>query len=72
MIYKTESCNYVISSNDQWISGVYDSERTATYAFKFPYEQLMRLQENKNRTSKVITLDDLKSLFQNLKKRFLY
>lgn len=54
---------YVISSHHVWRPGAYDSERTARYAFRFPDETLLRLQDRKNEQSGgaggIITFDDL-------------
>jgi hypothetical protein len=39
---------YVISSGGVWLPGAYDSERAARYAFRFPDEDLQRLQSEVN------------------------
>lgn len=39
---------FVISSGRAWLPGVYDSERAAKYAFRFPGEVLQRLQDSVN------------------------
>ena len=39
---------FVISSHQVWIPGVYDSHRAANYAFRFPDEILQSLQDSVN------------------------
>jgi len=63
MIHKVED-GFVISSHQVWIPGVYDTKRTANYAFRFDDSDLQKLQDVKNKTNDVITFKDL----QNLKK----
>ncbi len=58
MIHKVDN-HFVISSYGVWRPGVYDSERTARYAFRFTDEQLQRLQE-KVQPSGVITYEMLR------------
>ena len=65
MIYKVEN-GYVASSNGVWIPGCFECERTAKYAFKFNDEHLQRLQDEKNKTTKIITFDDLQRLRKSL------
>ncbi len=60
MIHKVEN-HYVISSYHSWKPGVYDSERTARYAFRFPDEHLQKLQESIHPNG-VITFDMLRDL----------
>ena len=62
MVHKMKDGKYVISSNRVWLAGVYDSNRTASYAFRFKVEDLLKLQEEKNKTTRVITLTDLQDL----------
>ena len=62
MIYKTNEGGYVASSNNMWIHGCFEDERTAKYAFKFKNEQLQKLQDEKNKTTRIITFKDLQDL----------
>jgi hypothetical protein len=62
MIHKTDNGVYVISSYHLWLPGVYEDRRTANYAFRFKNEQLQKLQDEKNKTSGVITFKDLRKL----------
>lgn len=61
MIYQTSDGNYVAASRQVWIPGVYDSERTAKYAFRFADRQLQALQDSLN-PGGVITMDHLRGL----------
>lgn len=62
MIHRTDSGQYVASSNQIWIPGVYDAHRTAMYAFKFSDTELQRLQDRANETpDRVITFADLQA-----------
>ncbi len=59
--------SFVISSHHCWREGVYDSARTARYAFRFSDEQLKKLQdkvnsENANPDDRVITFEMLQEL----------
>lgn len=40
--------SYCISSKEVWLPGVYESKRAARYAFRFPDEELHKLQEGIN------------------------
>ena len=62
MIYLTEENSYVISAYGVWKPGNYIDERTARYAFRFNNLDLETLQEIKNKTTKLITFNDLKKL----------
>lgn len=57
MIHRVDE-GYVISSRQVWRPGVYDSERTARYAFQFTDEQLTALQRQTQ--GGVITLQMLR------------
>lgn len=61
MIHKV-SDGYIISSGGSWKPGVYDSERTARYAFRFKDDVLQRLQDSKY--GNIISTSDLKSIKQ--------
>lgn len=54
---------FVISSNQVWLPGRYESERTAKYAFRFSDEVLQALQTEANKlvggVGGVITFADL-------------
>ena len=65
MIYKLEDGTYVISSHQVWMPGVYDTERTANYAFKFSDEELHSLGKDENGGWKLITFEDLQELKNN-------
>ena len=67
MIYKTDDGSYLISSGGTWLSGAYEDERTAKYAFRFNESDLRILQEEKNKTTKIITFVDLQELRKNTK-----
>ena len=62
MIYKTDNGSYVISSGGMWLSGAYEDERTAKYAFRFSDADLLNLQNEKNKTTFIITFNDLQNL----------
>lgn len=67
MICKTVDENGVerfgISSGGSWLPGSFDSERAATYAFRFDCEAIQRLQDEKNRTDGTpISFADLQAL----------
>jgi len=62
-IYKTES-GYVISSNQIWRPGCYDSEETARLAFTFDDDVLLAMQDRINNIKgedRLITMDDLRA-----------
>lgn len=62
MIYKNDLGAFVISSQQVWLPGVYESERAAKYAFHFPDEDLSTLQGQANeRGGGVIAFADLQS-----------
>lgn len=56
---------YVISSGGSWIDGVYDSYRAANYAFRFPDEELRKLQNSINPNG-VITFKMLQELRKHI------
>lgn len=56
-----------ISSHNVWRPGSYDSKRAANYAFRFSDEELQRLQDQKNKTSRTITFEDLQQLAKELR-----
>lgn len=62
MIHKVGD-HFCIASRQMWRPGVYDSERTARWAFRFKDEVLSRLQDEANDrnggTGGVITREDL-------------
>lgn len=58
-IYKVDN-EFVISSNRVWRPGVYDSEKTAKYAFRFTDKELSSFG------NKPITFKDLKELKENI------
>lgn len=62
MIKKLDTGEYVASSHNVWIPGVFEDERTAKYAFKFKNRDLQKLQNKKNLTDKVIRFKDLQKL----------
>lgn len=59
---------YVISSRGCWLPGVYDSERAAKYAFRFPAEALQKLQDSVN-PGGVITFAMLQEAARNCPRR---
>ena len=63
-IYKVEG-GFVVSINGSWIAGCFECEEAAKYAINFTDAELQALQDVKNKTTKVITFEDL----QKLKKR---
>ena len=63
-IYKVEG-GYAISINGSWIAGCFECEEAAKQAVNFTDAELQALQDVKNKTTKVITFEDL----QKLKKR---
>jgi hypothetical protein len=53
---------FVISSGHTWLPGLYESERAARYAFKFPDETLSSLRNSKNvKEGATITFNDLQA-----------
>jgi hypothetical protein len=48
MIHETNDSGFAISSHGVWLPGCYDSERAAKYAFRFPDEELQKLQNDVN------------------------
>lgn len=64
-IYKTDD-GYLISSNQVWLPGCYDTERTARYAFRFPNKILYDLQEIVN-PGGVITFEMLQGYYRKHK-----
>jgi hypothetical protein len=62
MIYPSSSGNgYLISSRGMWLPGVYESERAARYAFRFPDAVLQELTERICHAGRVITFADLRA-----------
>jgi hypothetical protein len=63
-IHKTDNGTFVISSHHCWLPGIFEDERSARWAFRFPDEVLERLQREANVRAGgkggVITHDDLK------------
>jgi hypothetical protein len=61
-IHKTDH-GVVISSGGSWLPGVFEDERTARWAFRFPDETLQKLQDAANvragGVGGVVTHDDL-------------
>jgi hypothetical protein len=47
-IFKHGDGQYVIGSGGLWLPGVYEDERTAKYAFRFPNADLRQLQDRVN------------------------
>ena len=47
-IFKVKEGTYVIGSGGVWLPGIYESERAARYAFRFPDDQLRKLQDKIN------------------------
>lgn len=58
-IYKVES-GYVVSENNVWIEGCYESEAAAKYAVAIKPEFIKMLMDKSE--TKVLTLAELKSL----------
>jgi len=61
-IQKIDSDTFVISYNQQWLPGSFDSEETANEAFNYSEEKILNLQNEKNKTTCKITMKDLKSI----------
>ena len=66
MVRKVDN-NFVISSGGTWLPGSYETERAAKYGFRFNTSDLQDLQDEKNKTTKVITFEDLQNLRKKLK-----
>ena len=66
MIHKVDN-EYVISSQQVWRPGCYDSKRTANYALRFGDADLQKLQDSVN-PGGVITFEMLKELKSTYKK----
>lgn len=62
MIQRTKDGNYVISENGVWMPGCYSDKKAAELAFEFTDDELQKLQDEKNKTTRIITLEDLKNL----------
>jgi hypothetical protein len=60
MIHQVDN-QFVISSGGSWVPGVYDSERTARYAFRFEDRDLTALQRSQG-IGGVITFEMLQKL----------
>ena len=65
MIYEVNDV-FVISSQQQWIVGAYESRRAANYAFRFPEEVLSKLQDSVN-PGGVITFEMLQKARKDMK-----
>lgn len=52
---------FIISSQDVWLPGSYNSKKTANYAFRFTDEELSSLQESIN-PGGIITYEMLKKI----------
>lgn len=61
MIHKLNG-SFVISSHGVWLLGVYESKRAGRYAFRFMGKELQDLQNDKNKTTGIITFEDLKNI----------
>ncbi len=69
---KTGEIQYIISSNQTSIPGIYDSERAAKYAFRFQNVELKKLQDKVNShepdyDNRVITFEMLHDLARQLR-----
>ena len=53
---------FIASSGGAWIAGVFETEKAAKYAFRFSNKELQKLQDEKNKTTQVITFEDLQKL----------
>jgi hypothetical protein len=61
VIYETDQ-GFSISSHGCWLPGIYDSERTARYAFRFENAVLQRLSEQICHIgNRLISMDDLRA-----------
>lgn len=63
MIHHHDDGTCTISSRGGWLPGIYDSERTARYAFRFGDDILQRLSDRICRfdtENRPITMDDLR------------
>lgn len=54
--------NCVISCSGMWMPGIFDNKENADKAFEFSEEQIIRLQQEKNKTTCLITMNDLLSI----------
>lgn len=65
MIYPIRAGDgYVISSRSMWLPGVYETERAARYAFRFPVAALQQLTERicwQDGEDRAITWADLRA-----------
>ncbi len=63
MIHEVDG-EYVISSGRVWLPGVYATERAARYAFRFSYEDLVRVNASRGTgdTYRPITTEALREL----------
>jgi len=66
MIRELDDGTFVCSSRGTWVVGVYESKRAANYAFRFSDSDLYTIQEQKNKTTKVITFRDLQEFRKTL------
>jgi hypothetical protein len=65
MIYPAADGTFTISSRGAWLPGIYDSERSARYAFRFGDLELSRLSGricHKAGERRAISMDDLREL----------
>lgn len=59
-IHKLENGTFVISANQMWLSGVYDSEKSAKFSFKLSDSEKTELMNIVlSRGDDVITWDDI-------------
>lgn len=65
MIHKINNSEFVISSYGVWRPGVYDSKKTANYAFRFTDDELFILNGEVNSLGNVIRYKDLQNLRKN-------
>ena len=67
VIHKAQDGTCTISSRGMWLPGIYDSERSARYAFRFGDEVLQSLADRVCRVdgeNRAITMDDLRAARQ--------
>lgn len=60
-----DGSGYVIGSGHRWLPGVYDTDKTARYAFQFSDLELAAIQNRKNGETPAggtITLADLRAV----------
>lgn len=63
MIHPYDDGTFAISSHRAWLPGIYDSERSARYAFRFGDTALQALSDRICRfdgENRAITMDDLR------------